>query len=174
MRVAYLWQWGVAAWQDSSASWGCTEDKHMAEPHIPLWYITSTCLSKDSLYTKIHYSKQVKKETNFWFCKLLSAPPIPHYPVLSWSLRKHAVDYCRIGNTPEEFPANCILLDKGNGPRKFGLGRKTRLEEQSELSDALSCCCAPPLLNGDHSKFRMGPSPLFSEPDLHKAPEQRR
>lgn len=95
-------------------------------------------------------------------------------PVLSWSLRKHAVDYCRIGNTPEEFPANCILLDKGNGPRKFGLGRKTRLEEQSELSDALSCCCAPPLLNGDHSKFRMGPSPLFSEPDLHKAPEQRR
>lgn len=37
---------------------------------------------------------------------------------------KHAVDYHRIGNPPEEFPANCILLDKGNGLRKFGLSRK--------------------------------------------------
>jgi len=40
-------------------------------------------------------------------------------------MRKHAADYHRIGNPPEEFPANCILLDKGNGLRNFGLSRKT-------------------------------------------------
>lgn len=39
-------------------------------------------------------------------------------------MHKHAVEYHRIGNPPEEFPANCILLDKGNGLRKFGLSRK--------------------------------------------------
>lgn len=40
-----------------------TEGKHTAQPHIFLWKPALMCLSKDNLYTKIHYNK-MKKETN--------------------------------------------------------------------------------------------------------------
>lgn len=73
---------------------------------------------------------------------------------------KRAVDYHSVGNPPEEFPANCILLDKGNGLRKSGLSRK-RDQTRRTISDVLSSGCAPPLLNGDHGALRMGPLPLF-------------
>lgn len=173
MQLCKLWGWRICDCEEmqpyrtplhlGNAHRGQTWHSLAYSSGALLW-----CASQRTIFTQkyIKVSRFKRRQIPLWVrfpdsANCFQLPP-SLTPVLSWPLRKHAVDYHRIGNPPEEFPANCILLDKGNGLRKFGLGRKTRLEEQSELSDALSSRRAPPLLNGDHGKFRMGLLPLFS------------
>lgn len=86
-------------------------------------------------------------------------------------MRKHAVDYYRIGNPPEEFPANCILFDKGNGLRKFGLSRK-RDQTRRTINQMCWALAVPlPCWMETTASSGWGHCLCFSEPDLHKAPE---
>lgn len=182
MQLCKLWGWRICACEEmqpyrtplhlGNAHRGQTWHSLAYSSGALLW-----CASQRTIFTQkyIKVSRLKRRQIPLWVrfpdsANCFQLPP-SLTPVLSWPLRKHAVDYHRIGNPPEEFPANCILLDKGNGLRKFGLGRKTRLEEQSELSDALSSPVPLPCWMETTASSGWGRCLCFPEADLHKAPE---
>lgn len=78
---------------------------------------------------------------------------------------KHALDYHSIGNPPQEFPAPCILLDKGNGLRKFGLSR--RREQTRRTIRCVEGWLCPSLAAWRSSGW--GHCLCFAKADLHKS-----